>query len=70
MKTKTLFYCPACEEELLFEDVYDERLDFVYQPPCELPRICPRCGLARFKPDCITVVELYPEVNSARPLGT
>ena len=44
MKAKTLFYCPRDEEALLFEEVYDERLDFVYQPLSELPRICPRCG--------------------------
>ena len=70
MKSKTLFYCPACKEELLFEEVYDERLDFVYQPPWELPRICPCCGLARFKPDCITVMELYPDANLAQPAGS
>lgn len=70
MKTKTLFYCPTCNEELLFEEVYDERLDFVYQPPWELPRICQRCGLARFKPDCITVMELYQDASLAQPAGS
>lgn len=70
MKTKTLFYCPACEEELLFEEVYDEQLDFVYQLPCELPRLCPSCGQVRLKADCIMVIELYPEVNVAQPAGT
>ncbi len=59
MKAKTLFYCPRDEEVLLFEEVYDERLDFVYQPLHELPRICPRCGRAFFKNDCVTVEELY-----------
>ena len=59
MKAKTLFYCPRDEEVLLFEEVYDERLDFVYQPLHELPRICPRCGQAFFKNDCVTVEELY-----------
>lgn len=70
MKTKTLFYCPADEEQLLFEEVYDERLDFVYQPPCELPRICPLCGRVRFKQDCVPIVELYPDCSVVQPTGT
>ena len=59
MKAKTLFYCPRDEEVLLLEEVFDERLDFVYQPLHEWPRICPRCGQAFFKSDCVTVEELY-----------
>lgn len=63
MKAKTLFYCPRDEEVLLFEEVYDERLDFVYQPLSESPRICPRCGRAFSKNDCVTVEELYRSDN-------
>jgi uncharacterized C2H2 Zn-finger protein len=63
MKTKTLFYCPRDEDVLLFEEVYDEHLDFVYQPLHELPKICPRCGQVFFKKDCITVEELYKSDN-------
>lgn len=59
MKAKTLFYCPRDEDVLLFEEVYDERLDFVYQPLHELSKICPRCGQVLFKNDCVTVEELY-----------
>jgi hypothetical protein len=46
VKARTLFYCPRDEDVLLFEEVYDERLDFVYEPLHELPKICPRCGRA------------------------
>jgi hypothetical protein len=66
MKTKTLFFCPQDEDELLFEEVYDERLDFVYQPLHEWPRVCPRCGRVLYKKDCITVEELYATENSYR----
>jgi len=59
MKSKTLFYCPVDEDELLFEEVYDERLDFVYQPLHELPRVCAKCGRMLFKKDCIIVEELF-----------
>jgi hypothetical protein len=59
MKTKTLYYCPLDEDVLLFEEAYDERLDFVYQPLHELPKICSRCGRLLFKKDCVTVEELY-----------
>jgi len=59
MKTKTLFFCPQDVDVLLFEEVYDERLDFLYQPLHELPRVCPRCGRALYKNDCVTVEELY-----------
>jgi transcription initiation factor IIE alpha subunit len=67
MKTKTLFYCPRDENELLFEEVYDEHLDFVYQPLHELPQICPRCGRMLFKKDCVTVEELYKSDNLCTP---
>ncbi len=63
MKAKTLFYCPRDEDVLLFEEVYDERLDFVYEPLHELPKICPRCGRLLFKKDCVTVEELYRSDN-------
>lgn len=63
MKAKTLFYCPRDEDVLLFEEVYDERLDFVYQPLHELPKICSRCGRVLFKKDCVTVEELYKSDN-------
>jgi hypothetical protein len=59
MKAKTLYCCPQDQDILLFEEVYDERLDFDYQPLHELPTICPRCGRVFFKKDCITVEELY-----------
>jgi len=59
MKTKTLYYCPRDEDVLLFEEAYDERLDFVYQPLHELPKICSRCGRLLFKKDCLTVEELF-----------
>jgi len=59
MKAKTLFYCPCDENELLFEEVYDELQDFAYQPPRELPQVCPKCGKARYKKDCIIIEELY-----------
>lgn len=67
MKTKTLFFCPRDEDMLLFEEVYDERLDFVYQPLHEIPRLCPRCGSLLFKGDCLTVEELHARVDSAAP---
>jgi len=67
MKTKTLFYCPRDENELLFEEVYDERQDFFYMPPRELPRVCPKCGRVLFKKDCITVEELFKNENLSNP---
>jgi len=63
MKTKTLFFCPQDMDVLLFEEVYDERLEFVYQPLHEPPRVCPRCGRTLYKNDCITVEELYAADN-------
>ncbi len=65
MKTKTLYFCPQDEEELLFEEVYDERLDFVYQPLHEIPQVCPKCGRVLYKKDCILIEELY--VNDSLP---
>lgn len=59
MLTKTLYYCPKDEDVLLFEDVYDERLDFVYQPLHEIPRVCPKCGSIWFKKDCQVIEELF-----------
>jgi transcription initiation factor IIE alpha subunit len=59
MKAKTLFYCPRDENELLFEEIYDEHQEFDYQPLHELPQVCPKCGRVLFKKDCITVEELY-----------
>jgi len=59
MKARTLYYCPADEDELLFEEIYDEKRQFDYQPPHELPEVCPKCGRLYFKKDCITVEELY-----------
>ena len=59
MLTKTLYYCPKDEDVLLFEDVYDERLDFVYQPLHEIPRVCPKCGAIWFKKDCLVIEELF-----------
>ena len=59
MKARTLYYCPADENELLFEEVYDEKRQFDYQPTHELPEICPKCGRLFFKKDCLTVEELH-----------
>jgi hypothetical protein len=59
MLTKTLYYCPKDENVLLFEDIYDERLDFVYQPLHEIPRVCPKCGSIWFKKDCLVIEELF-----------
>jgi len=69
MKAKTLFYCPRDENELLFEDVYDELQEFAYQPLHELPRVCPKCGQVLFKNDCITVEELYKSEILPNPAG-
>ena len=67
MKAKTLYYCPLDENVLLFEEIYDERLDFSYQPLHELPRVCPRCGRVLFKKDCISVEELYRSESRQNP---
>jgi hypothetical protein len=69
MKTKTLFFCPQDADVLLFEEVYDERLDFVYQPLHELPRVCPRCGRMLYKGDCLTVEELYAAEDPCQAAG-
>lgn len=66
MLTKTLYYCPKDESVLLFEDVYDERLDFVYQPLHEIPRVCPKCGSIWFKKDCLVIEELFAAPANAR----
>jgi len=67
MKTKTLFYCPRDENELMFEEVYDERQDFFYMPPRELPQVCPKCGRVLFKKDCVTVEELFRSDSLSNP---
>jgi transcription initiation factor IIE alpha subunit len=69
MKSKSLFYCPNDEDELLFEEVYDEHLDFVYQPPREIPQVCPKCGRVLYKKDCVWVEELYPSDGLPNPIG-
>ncbi len=69
MKGKTLFFCPRDEDVLIFEEVYDERLDFAYQPPREMPRVCPKCGNILYKQDCIAVEELYPSLPQNRDGG-
>ncbi len=58
MKARTLYYCPYDENVLLFEEVYDEKQEFEYQPPHELPEICPKCGRLLYKRDCISIEEL------------
>jgi transcription initiation factor IIE alpha subunit len=58
LKARTLYYCPQDRNELLFEEAYDENCEFAYQPPHELPEVCPRCGRLFFKKDCFTVEEL------------
>ncbi len=67
MKAKTLYYCPRDENELLFEEVYDEHQDFAYQSLHELPRVCPKCGQILFKKDCFSVEELYQNENLSNP---
>ena len=64
MKTKTLFYCPRDHDVLLFEEVYDERLDFVYQPLQELPKICSGCGRVLNKKGLHHRGRTYPERKS------
>jgi hypothetical protein len=67
VKARTLYYCPLDENELLFEEVYDENCEFYYQAPHELPEICPKCGGILFKKDCFTVEELYKSDNLPAP---
>lgn len=67
MKARTLYYCPLDENELLFEEVYDEHCEFAYQPTHELPEVCPKCGRLLFKKDCLTVEELYKADNMQTP---
>jgi hypothetical protein len=67
VKARTLYYCPLDENELLFEEVYDENCEFYYQSPHELPEICPKCGGILFKKDCFTVEELYKTDNLPAP---
>jgi transcription initiation factor IIE alpha subunit len=69
MKTKTLFFCPVDEDELLFEEVYDERLDFVYQPLHEIPQVCPKCGRLLYKKDCLQIEELFSSDPQSRSIG-
>ncbi|MBN2346226.1 MAG: hypothetical protein JXO51_07520 [Candidatus Aminicenantes bacterium] len=64
MKTKTLYFCPRDEDVLIFEEVYDDRLDFDYQPLHEIPRLCPTCGALLFKKDCLIVEELFAGVEA------
>jgi NAD-dependent SIR2 family protein deacetylase len=67
VKARTLFYCPQDENELLFEEVYDENREFDYQPSRELPEVCPKCGRLLFKKDCMTVEELQKADNLPIP---
>jgi len=67
MKTKTLYYCPRDEDALMFEEVYDERLDFAYQPLHEMPRVCRKCGQILYKKDCIAIEELHPGSAATQP---
>ncbi len=69
MLTKTLYYCPMDEDVLLFEDVYDEQLDFAYQPLREIPRVCPKCGSIWFKKDCLVIEELFAPPRARVPLA-
>ena len=52
---------------LLFEEVYDEGIEFAYQPLREIPQICPKCGSLFFKNDCIVVLELFASLPSRSP---
>ncbi len=67
MKSKTLYYCPNDEDMLLFEEVYDEGIDFAYQPLREIPQICPKCGSLLFKKDCTVILELFASPSSCNP---
>ncbi len=67
MKARTLYYCPRDENELLFEEVYDELREFEYQPLHELPEVCPKCGRLFFKKDCITIEELFRNDTTPSP---
>lgn len=69
MKAKTLYYCPQDENELLFEEAYDENREFDYQPAHELPEVCPKCGRLLFKKDCTSVEELYKTDSPQSPAG-
>jgi hypothetical protein len=69
MKGKTLYYCPRDEDMLLFEEVYDERLDFAYQPPREIPCVCPKCGVILFKKDCLVIEELFAQAGAGNAPG-
>jgi hypothetical protein len=69
LKARTLYFCPRDENELLFEEVYDETCEFAYQPPHELPEVCPRCGRLFFKKDCLTVEELQKADHMPAPGG-
>ena len=69
MKGKTLYYCPRDEDMLLFEEVYDERLDFAYQPPREIPCVCPKCGFILFKKDCLVIEELFAHPGAGSATG-
>jgi hypothetical protein len=69
MKSKTLYYCPIDPDMLMFEDAFDERVDFAYEPPQEIPRICPKCGRLLLKKDCEVIEELLFSLPSAPPAG-
>ena len=67
MKFKTLFCCPVDQGQVLFEEVFDERKDFFYQAMEELPRVCPMCGRAFAKGECLVVEELFGADIARRP---
>ena len=63
MKSKTLYYCPQDPDMLMFEDIFDEGIDFFYQPLQESPRVCPKCGHVLFKSDCDVIEELFASLD-------
>ena len=67
MKARMLYFCPQDENMLLFEEVYDELQDFIYEPLLELPQACPKCGRLLYKKDCVTVEELFKAVSMQNP---
>jgi hypothetical protein len=70
VKARTLYYCPLDENQLLFEEIYDENREFDYQSPQELPEVCPKCGRLLFKKNCISVEELHKTDILTAPANT
>ena len=48
---------------------FDERVDFAYEPPQEIPRLCPKCGRLLLKKDCEVIEELFFSLPASPPAG-